>query len=644
MSVDGINNYLLKFAPTLDAEPREPTPLLPQSEEEEEEVEFHEEFAKLFAMIGLKDSSLQRATDEAAKKVAHAKKIDQACANVLHLTGTFCRKDSDSLLSPHPQLLQKHDSQTASWLINSCLKSIPQAGDKETTKLELYVNLLLILDKELEYLMALKDAVDARRLLHTLEGIIFETAPTKFAGNMFFAEINPKWDLRTTEGYAFYLRFTQKLQKEKEGQTSALTEEERAVFLRLLTSGDPSVAAQTAFFAVNHRRSEVSEKVGELQTACERILADINRRLECSNIQAIYKWITPAFGFLLSVDLERLKVLSHNGNYDHKNNKDHTHYSPLFDRFLGSILPHYLEKQALIYNKCYDYLQALVKANPSCQNALNAVRTPEAYFQVKQSFLKSFKTEPPKPKSLSDEALALLLTEKSKKVPASAPKKTKKNKAKVPQDAVPSQPPAPQEAKPCPPPAQVSLFTKPGALSWHQRIKRWMYLDSANFMQIRQFADKRDGQIVLLYEKLPEDELRNQFFFHGFSRLVDKILVDESMRKKYCLATDRGSSLFVEVICPSHSPKKAIISYGLDKAFCFHRMIEFKDESDFHHHPLAALAAQSQVAPSADDEAILLEELTSDFIGDDAIFDPNLEIIKVIDKKHGYQINIFPLN
>lgn len=601
------------------------------------QLEQIESIDALFAKIGFKEMAEKIDEEDAAKKQGRLQLLDASCANVLGLESYFGMKDSDHLLAPHPKLLRNHNKLSATQLILSGLKTQP---DRPHAKVEYYVNALLLLDRELEYFMLINTAVETNKLCRTLESIIFETMPTRFMGNLFFTQILPTWDLQSTDGYACYLRFSKKLQNLQLTGKNCLTNQDKKALQKLVKRGDPSVTAQATFFAIKWRQSELSEKIGKLDDAREHVLADLNKRLALPDIVASCKWITPAFGFLLSLELERIKVLTCNGTYDPKTDKNHLHYTPLYEQFFKDIFPGYLQKQAQIYQKCYEYLKSMAKNDPSAAKALDVVKMPSSYLQVNASFAQDFKIVIPKAKALSQELLQRFLTLQEKK----APRKRLKPKQLLPPAAAKEEPAtAKDETPPYQPPPLVSGFMTPRNLLWHSRISRWMNLNPANLLQIRHFTDTREGQSVSLYERLNEEELKQQFLFHGFSRLIDKIFVDDALRKKYSFETERGAALFAELIQPNQKSKKAVIYYGLDNKLCFHRLMEIKEESDFQRLTMAHIAAAGLSSLIDDKEPELAEELSSGFVGDDVIFDEELEIIKVIDKKHACQINIFPL-
>jgi hypothetical protein len=392
---------------------------------------------------------------------------------------------------------------------------------------------------------------------------------------------------------------------------------------RLRESSDPSVVQQMTYYSLKYRQSALSEELGKLSDEQEALLNRANARLNRPISEITIRRLAPALGFFLALLVEEHKALFGFGNRNPAESPDFTHYIPLQEKFLASLSPGYFERQAALYEKASEY-------------------TPRG----KQIYPRDFIRKAPAVDN-SERAFQVLMAEESH------PRSQRK---KQPQRVAPAKPstPEPELLIPLPiapkGPSELALkvaqaFTTPAPLAWHSRVRRWLNLNPSRVEEVRAFTDRRDGQIVRLYEARSESELLEQLTHHGYSPLVERILNSPELQEKYCLKTEGGLALFVELIYPSKRVERGVLSLGIDGKLCYHRKIDPKEKSSFLTFPLAQLAEVnlSDHEPSEADKQQLAEELASGFIGDELQIDERFEILKVIDRKNGCQLNIMPL-
>lgn len=619
---------------------------------------------QLFDAFGLEDRERKQTCDDLAVKEEQKKKLMRQFANIGALEHCYGKRAENGFFAPHANLLNNHNKSTATKLLLAYMMhdSPSLTGDKEYAKAQYFINVLHILRAELELFTLHKDFAQSSSACRALEKILFRIMPVKFVGQMFFSQA-PVWDLRSTEGFACYLRFTQRLQACQADVAERLTVEDKKILKNMVSRRDPSVLAQATYFSVKWRQSEQSEKLSNLNKSLTQLLAAANAQMAHQPLVGICKQLTPAFGFLLTLLLDEFRTLQSSDTYSWETDPQYVYYLPLVEKFLQNLCKNYFDKQVSIYQKAFEELHTLMGKNSQINQAFDEVcrnlTPPEEVARSLQAIKERYQTTSHAHACSSDDFLARLIEEEEAKHPVKAHKQEstqvqKKRGAathqivqtasrkieRVQKTSVTSFPSVSSLCR-----SVMQAMQVPHPVIWHQRIKRWLALDPSRVDEIRHFTDRREGDIVRLYQNLNESDLVTQLLLHGFSPLVDKVLGDSALRQKYSQKTERGVALVIEIIHPTLPAQKAIIFYGLENNFCFHRKIEMKEDRLFLFQTIPQLASSALVAADASDrdQQALTEELASGFEGDSVEIDEQLEILKFIDRKNGHQINLFPL-
>lgn len=615
----------------------------------------------VFQSLNFSAMARENAVREKESSACYKRDLDQKLAPIIRIKSSLTKKREDGRMIPHPNLLNNHQKLSPAQLFHACWKddilpNLPPDTDKEYVKAQLYVHLLELLDMENRFLIVLKDYIECLHQCRATEKILFESSPVKFVGNMFFITV-PRWDLSTTEGFACFLRFTKRIEYSK----FVLSDQEKKVFDKLVKKGDKSVLAQTSFFTVKARQSENQEKREHLESDLRHSLGQACGLVTLQYDNALFKRITPALALLLNLFIDHLKETSEKGNYDPKADPVFDHFLPAYDNFMKQLLnTGYVEKQAALYKITDENLRFFLKKNPNdltqaAFTKLESLKTSEQ-FALAQNPLKPKTTKSPL-------ALTPPLNDAKPSIPKEKSKFGKKkrrpkgshseldesNPLQLPSD--PKQEAA-QAVVACPMKPEVSLaktlaqaLQQPQPVIWHRRVKRWINLSPNRIEEIRSFTDRRENTVVQLYANLPLEELLGQFLMHSFSPLIDKLLGEKGLKDKYTFQTATGHAIFIEIIKPGSPAKKGVIRYGIDGKLCYHRKIDLKSDEEFNKLSFLQLADDSLLNRETSEEEMqaALSELSSEFEGDYAEFDEELEILRFIDRKNGCQINVFPL-
>lgn len=588
----------------------------------------------------------------AAKEAANAREennVQKKFPAVFKMMEQVGVRSADGMLSPRPQLTFQEKEVP---LLTLTLK---KKTDEE--KAEFYATVMQLIAFELEYLQMSHRYNESATRSKILQDIFVKMGGDFVGRSPVVSTVDINSFFHSSAGFACYMRYTKKVSTNPD---LLLALQDNRVFSRFHNSKDPAVKAQMAVLKMccftEQKNDFFVKNVGPLLARTQYFFAS-------PVAFEIARQFTPALALLTSLDMDMGEKLDYMEKFDPQVDPEKLYYLPLRKKIMEALCESYVDKQMFLYQKAYEQMQGLLKKYPKWRENHNYVSrfmksdplpNPDDFAADMRNQVGKMSTA----RIAQANQMALALEqEEDARIAALVKKKAKntlrKKKTKLLQakkEPVINKKPAEK------PPAgrQESLLLKitqtiqkPSPLQRHERVKRWLRLSPTQLNVIRTFKDFRNGQEVYQYAGLSDQELQAQLTLHGFSPIIDKLLGNAELRKKYCHETARGVALFVELVRENEPIQRGVLHLGIDphSSLCFHRKIDLKTDNEFLDLSFSQLAEiKEDEGYDAAKQQALKEELESGFEGGtDVQFDAGMEIISVTDKKLKCQINVFPL-
>lgn len=612
---------------------------------------------ELILSLGLGQAGEHLRIQKSEEQKNLTQKLKEAYPAIPKLLPLVSRKNNQRLSEPKWEVFAQHDQTIAPRLFAESLRAIsPQ------DKIAFYATIVQLLALEIDVIEYIKDLNFAISRQIAFDACLSEVMPSRYLGALVIRHCQSSdldLDLSSTESFAFYLRYTKKLQENQ--YTSLFKPEDEEIVKSCVKENKPGLMAVVRY---TQQMSREREEMHDNFKKFSQKLANTQTILDYQDGFPLCHRMAPALALLAALEIEENEQrCKQTGDADPKSDVSSTHYLPLRIDFLQKLSVTYLKKQKEIYKNAYNELQNRLKQDQTSTNeffrykyapkaaAKLLLHTPEEFAKLVDALDQSLAPHPRPTLEQSEQNAAELLREEEQAHVKSSGKHGKKKKPVVNQvvskKELPKQTPAKAETPKVP--HLTSLVTrtlqKPLPFVLHERVKRWLQASPDRLNEIKEFQDYRDGKLVRLYENKDEEQLKTELILHGFSPLVDKILSEPELKDKYSVPTPKGFALFVELIQPGKLIQRGILVYGMDKQLCYHRKIDPKTDAEIKSQTFEQLLAKLEtITPESSLGArqALSEELSSGFAGDDAEVTP-MQIIQFTDRKNRCQINLFPL-
>lgn len=417
------------------------------------------------------------------------------------------------------------------------------------------------------------------------------------------------YSLETTEALAFFLRFKEILdilfsgQKNAKGLTSVYPAAKRLLEAsRRFVSKEESVELQ---------RLEVRLLV--TQIAIGQLLIDMETSLGLGDtIVSVLRCVTPLFAYLSCICEDRFSYVEYIPGHFVSSQAQNIEWAKALQEVFKQIQRGYFEQQITLYEEASRGLSTCLENEPKYKkkpynfyhyvDKVTPIQPPGEYRSEIEAFLNRFYGSTPsqveQQKSFTQAEIDAFLLAECGEVKTNAKDKKTDNQNKpsnapqgVKSAAVPSsskkQTPAAAEKKTVESsvsPILQSLLKATG-LCHQKRVSRWLKLDPRKLDEVFKFVDYKNGVAVYQYAGMTHELLQEQFLMHAFSPNIDKLITVKELRDKYCLQTESGYSIFVEVVRQGKPKLRGIACYAQNKSgHVYHRKIEIRSRNLLHRH------------------------------------------------------------